>query len=209
MLDTQGAEFERMQDFANTNRPAGAPNVYIIPGHKMMARLYDDIQLNLVPGITNISQFFSDNIHTNSLGAYAIAMIHYACIFNQSPVGLTNVLMPNAPSDFQTPSPALAAYLQNMIWEVVTTYPRTGMISIPLNIAENNIPNNIFVYPNPTADFIYISEENSHLNSEKIIFNSIGVQVDRGIDNTMNLSHLSSGIYILRVGNHSIKIVKN
>ncbi|MBK8670573.1 MAG: hypothetical protein IPN89_14420 [Saprospiraceae bacterium] len=74
MLDIQGAEFERMQDYANANRPVGATPVYIIPGHKMMARIYDDIQLNLVPGITNISQLFSDNIHTNSLGNYAIAM---------------------------------------------------------------------------------------------------------------------------------------
>ncbi|HRI26824.1 MAG TPA: hypothetical protein PK239_00145 [Chitinophagales bacterium] len=130
MLDTQGEEFERMQDYANANRPSGAPPVYIIPGHKMMARLYDDIQLGLVPGITNINQFFGDNIHTNELGAYAISMMHYACIFNQSPVGLPNNLLPDAPTGTPIPSPALALYLQTMIWNVVTTYPRTG-ITIP------------------------------------------------------------------------------
>jgi hypothetical protein len=209
MLDTQGEEFEKMQDFANANKPAAAPYVYIIPGHKMMARLYDDIQLNLVPGITNINQFFSDNIHTNSIGSYAIAMIHYACVFNKSPVGLPNNLLSNPPAGFQAPSSALATYLQNMIWEVVTTYPRTGITKNTLNITENNIPNNIFVYPNPTADLIYISDKNSNVYSEKIICNSIGGQVYRGIDNIINLSHLSSGIYILRVGSHNVKIVKN
>jgi len=207
MLDTQGAEFEKMQDYANANKPLAAPNVYIIPGHKMMARLYDDIQQNSVPGITNINQFFSDNIHTNSLGSYMIAMMHYACVFNQSPVGLSNNLLSNPPAGFQAPTSALATYLQNMIWEVVTTYPRTGITTSPLNITENNIPNIISVYPNPTADFISISDKN--LNGEKIIFNSIGGQIYRGTDNIINLSHLSSGIYILKVGNHNVKIVKN
>lgn len=208
MLDIQGEEFERMQDYANAYKPEAAPYVYIIPGHKMMARLYDDIQLNSVPGITNINQFFSDNIHTNSLGSYAIAMIHYACIFNQSPVGLPNNLLLNPPAGFQAPSSALATYLQNMIWEVVTTYPRTGITNGTLN-TENNILNNIFVYPNPTTDILYIGEKNSNVNSEKIIFNSIGCQVYRGVDNILNLSHLSSGIYMLRVGNHNVRIIKN
>lgn len=44
MLDSQGKEWEAMQEYANKNRPVGAPPVYIIPGHKMMARIYDDIQ---------------------------------------------------------------------------------------------------------------------------------------------------------------------
>ena len=209
MLDTQGAEFERMQDYANANKPAGAPYVYMIPGHKMMARLYDDIQLNSVPGINDISQFFSDNIHTNALGSYAIAMIHYACIFNKSPLGLPNNLLSNPPAGFQAPSPALAAYLQNMIWEVVTTYPRTGISNNTSYIAENNMSESIFVYPNPTSDFIFISGENSNVNSEKIMVNSMGRQVYRGTDNVINLSHLSSGIYILRAGNKNFKIVKN
>ena len=127
MLDIQGAEFERMQDYVNDNLPAGAPPVFLIPGHRMMARLYDDIQSGLVPGISDISDFFSDTIHTNTLGDYAIAMIHYACIFNESPVGITNDLIPFSGDDDEIPSEDLAQYLQTMIWEVVTTYPRTGI----------------------------------------------------------------------------------
>ncbi len=127
MLDVLGEEWENMQEFANDNLLPGSPPVYLIPGHKMMARLYDDIQLGLVPDVDHISDFFSDNIHTNELGAYAIAMIHYACIYNLSPVGLPNNLLPNAPGGTPIPSPQLAAYLQNMIWEVVTSYPLTGV----------------------------------------------------------------------------------
>ncbi|MBK8625352.1 MAG: PKD domain-containing protein [Saprospiraceae bacterium] len=131
-LDTLGIEWEVRQDIANANKPTGATNVYIIPGHKMMARLYDDVIAGIVPGISNFNQFFSDNIHTNSLGDYAIAMIHYACIYNVSPVGLPNDLLPNPLPGQQIPSPALATYLQNMIWEVVTSYPRTGIYTSPV-----------------------------------------------------------------------------
>src|SRR5690606_41993321 len=107
--------------------PSGATPVYIIPGHRMMARLYDDIEDNRVPGISAIDAFFDDTIHTNSLGDYAIAMIHYARIFNESPVGLPWDLMPDAPAGLRTPSPELAKYLQTMVWEVVTGYDRTGI----------------------------------------------------------------------------------
>ena len=127
MLDIQEVEWENMQNYANDNLPEDAIPVYIIPGHRMMARLYDDIALGLVPDVDDISDFFSDNIHTNELGAYAIAMIHYACIFNTSPVGLPNDLLPNAGPDVPIPSPALADYLQHMIWDVVTSYDPTGI----------------------------------------------------------------------------------
>ncbi len=208
-LNTYEAYWEEMQDYANANKPTGATPVYLIPGHRMMARIYDDIQLNLVPGIMNINQFFSDNIHTNSLGDYAIAMIHYACIFNQSPVGLPNNLMPNTPG-FQAPSPALASYLQNIIWQVVTSYPRTGITNTTSGINQNTTEiNEIIAYPNPTTDVLFIKNKNANLNSEKILLNSIGDVVYKGTDNTIDLSSLTSGVYILKAGNQNIKIVKN
>lgn len=156
MLDVQGGEWERMQDYANERRPAGATPVYIIPGHKMMARLYDDIEKKLVPGISSITQFFSDAIHTNELGAYAIALIHYACIFNRDPRGLPNNLLPDAPAGTPIPSPELAAYLQNMVWDVVTTYPRTG-VSAATSVSEHPHNSNVTLSPNPVRDRLTIT----------------------------------------------------
>jgi hypothetical protein len=128
MLDNLNPEWERMQDFANNNRPLGAPPVYMIPGNRMMARLYDDVQAGLVPGISQFSDFFADNIHVNNLGNFAIAMIHYACIYNASPVGLDHELIDNPAPGTQMPSEALALYIQNMVWDVVTSYAeRTGV----------------------------------------------------------------------------------
>jgi hypothetical protein len=210
MLDIQGAEFEKMQDFANANRPSGAPPVYIIPGHKMMAKIFDDIALGLVPGITNINQIFSDNIHTNELGSYAISMIHYACIFNKSPEGLTNNLLPsNAPQGTPIPSPALALYLQRMIWNVVTSYPRTGVLN-PTSTSSNESSNqkNIKIYPNPVSDFLYIERNNLLEKKEVKIFNSTGNLFFSSFDDKIDMSQFPSGIYFLSDGVESLKFVK-
>ena len=131
MLDNLNPEWERMQDYANEHRPAGAPPVYMIPGNRIMARLYDDVQQGIVPGISQFSDFFEDNIHVNNLGNYAIAMIHYACIYNTSPLGLDHELIDNPAPGTLMPSQALATYLQNMVWDVVTSYAaRTGVYQI-------------------------------------------------------------------------------
>lgn len=207
MLDVQGEEFERMQDYANLNRPTGAPPVYLIPGHKMMARLYDDIQLNIVPDITTIDEFFIDNIHTNSLGAYAIAMIHYACIFNESPVGLSNDLMPNPPTEFQMPSEALALYLQTMIWEEVTAYSeRTGISDPSTGVANVFTKKEVSVYPNPTDDFLYINSSSD--NTTVSIVNSVGRIVYEGNEQKIDVSEFPSGIYFLKKDNFNEKFVK-
>ncbi|MBU3700102.1 MAG: T9SS type A sorting domain-containing protein [Candidatus Kapabacteria bacterium] len=201
MLDVQGLEWERMQDHANDRRPAGAPPVYMIPGHKMMARLFDDIKKGLVPGITAIEQFFSDAIHTNERGAYAIAMIHYACIYNRSPVGLPNILIPNAPAGTPLPSPELAAYLQKMVWEVVTSYDRTGVTSTT-SVDESAETNHITVSPNPADGVITVQLPTSYELASEIIVRdingSIVLKAPLGpLTNTttINVNELPRGMY--------------
>jgi Secretion system C-terminal sorting domain len=209
MLDIQGKEFEKMQDYANSKRPSDAPPVYIIPGHKMMAKLYDDIQLNLVPGITNINQFFSDNIHTNELGAYAISMIHYACIFNKNPDGLPNKLLPNAPQNTPIPSPALASYLQTMIWDVVINYSRTGIITSVLSSEVSSHNNKVIVFPNPVTNFLHIIKSDLEDNFPNYIYDNTGKIIYIGYENKVNVSEFSSGIYFLKTGNVNKKFIIN
>jgi Secretion system C-terminal sorting domain len=210
MLDTQGKEWEAMQDHANNKRPANSPPVYLIPGHKMMARLFDDIQAGLVPGITNIAQFFSDNIHTNELGAYAISMMHYACVFNANPKGLPRNLLPNAPAGTPIPSQELATYLQMMVWDVVTHYPRTG-IYLPSSTTSAPDEDSFDLYPNPANQIIMIKHhsEISDKNLTYTIFNLLGEPVFSGNDNTIDISHLSPACYLLKVGNEYRKFVKS
>jgi len=209
MLDVQGLEWERMQDHANERRPSGAPPVYLIPGHKMMARLYDDVAKGLVPGITSINQFFSDNIHTNELGAYAIAMIHYACIYNKSPLGLPTKLIPNATATTLIPSAELAAYLQSMIWEVVTTYDRTGIVGTT-SVDEVIVNNGITVFPTPAHDVVTISLPAPVSQRMSIrIYDVTGTHVTsssipQGASSaTINISPLPPGLYAITAASDS------
>lgn len=211
MLDTLGKEWETMQDFANENRPPGAPHVYLIPGHKMMARLYDDIQAGIVPDISHIDQFFGDNIHTNELGAYAISMIHYACIFNKNPLGLTNDLLPGAPGGTPKPSLALATYLQEMVWNVVTQYPRTGItdsLSSTTPLVEKT--QSFLLYPNPTTDYINIETGKDGLMNfpSYRITNYLGDCIHTGTKFPVDIRHFPAGIYVLSIGDQTLKFVK-
>lgn len=201
MLDVQGGEWERMQDYANERRPAGATPVYIIPGHKMMARLYDDIEKKLVPGISSITQFFGDAIHTNERGAYAIALIHYACIFNRNPRGLPNNLLPGAPAGIPIPSPELAAYLQDMVWDVVTTYPRTG-VTATTSVSEHPDDSSITLSPNPVHNDLTVtfhegtSEQRSLRIHDVTGATMMEVEIIPGTTTTVIATHhLPSGVY--------------
>ncbi len=74
----------------------------------------------------------------------------------------------------------------------------------------------ITIYPNPSIDIITIETDNNNLNSNYVILNSIGQQVLSGqlIDkkNTIDVRHLSSGFYLIRIDEiegYSFKLMKN
>lgn len=193
--------WQRMQDYANANRPQGCPPVYIIPGNRMMARFYDDIQKGLVPGIQRINQIFTDGVHTNNIGSYMVTAIHYACIFGKTPVGLPNKLMDGA----EIPA-NLATYIQNMVWDVVTKYPRSGVVAGITNLQEeSDISFNI--YPNPANTFVQINTKSS---SPIFIYNILGSQVAKieqdNFAKGCDVSNLPEGIYTVVQGNSVKKL---
>ncbi|MBK7153853.1 MAG: hypothetical protein IPH72_19090 [Sandaracinaceae bacterium] len=63
-------------------------DVLLIPGGRAMAALHDRIEAGQVPGITNLRDLFTDDVHLTNTGWYFIAMVQYATIFRRSPVGL-------------------------------------------------------------------------------------------------------------------------
>ena len=209
MLDIQGTEWEKMQDYANQRLPQAATPVYLIPGHKMMARLYDDIKSGVVPGISNIKQLFSDNIHTNELGAYAISMIHYACIYNKSPEGLPVDLLPNAASGTLKPSAALAMYVQKMVWKVVTSYPRTG-ISATTDIGHlERSKNNSLVHPNPATEWVSLRDENLPVDATVNIYSILGEVIYSGTSRRISLVGVPPGVYNMQIGTYRESFVVN
>jgi len=203
MLDVQGLEWEKMQDHANAKRPIGAPPVYLIPGHKMMARLHDDIPKGKVPGITQLNQLFSDKIHPNELGAYAIAMIHYACIYNKSPLGLPHNLLPNANASVKIPSKEFAEYVQSMVWDVVTSYERTG-ISNSLSFVDEQ-SDEIILYPNPAETFI---SWNSDFGQQTKIYDLYGRLITCTNDKFMDIRDMPIGVYKVLIGEKYVTFIK-
>lgn len=202
MLEVQGLEWEKMQDHANAKRPIGAPPVYLIPGHKMMARFHDDIPKGKVPGITQLNQLFSDQIHPNELGAYAIAMMHYACIYNKSPLGLPHNLLPNANASVKIPSKEFAEYVQAMVWDIVTSYERTGIINATSITEEHH-------------DAVYIKQKNYTIHvqcnaecNETIISDLNGRIYYAGKEECINIEHFPPGMYIVKNGNQNLSLIK-
>lgn len=120
-LDIEGGRWERLQDSANANRPDGMPPIYMIPGHRLMMRIYDDIDAGKAP-LTSIGQMFSDDIHLSDIGQYAITTLVYAVIYQRDPNSLPDKLV-----DEDTLTPEQARYFKRIAWEVAKGYDRAGV----------------------------------------------------------------------------------
>lgn len=121
-LDSYQGLWEQMADYGAANLPPEA-FVYIIPGNILMMVLYDDIEAGIVPGITDIREFFADDIHLNGLGAYAIALLHIAVIHHINP----NIMGHTGYNLSPEPSQELATYLQTIVWDIARNYQRAGV----------------------------------------------------------------------------------
>lgn len=103
--------------------------VYIIPGGQVMARFLREVEARGgIGNVTGPDDLFLDGIHFNSLGAYLMALTHYAVLYGKSPVGLTHELVdPDSGAPVPAPDADAARVMQEIVWEVVTAYPRSGV----------------------------------------------------------------------------------
>ncbi|WP_306152682.1 hypothetical protein [Roseovarius sp. MMSF_3281] len=109
--------------------------VRVIPAGQVMARFVREVEAQ--GGIGNIrtrEDLFArgedgslDPIHINDLGAYLVALTHYAVLYHRSPVGLPHELRRADGGAAMSPGPEAAALMQRIVWEVVTGYPKTGV----------------------------------------------------------------------------------
>ncbi|MBU1009984.1 MAG: T9SS type A sorting domain-containing protein [Bacteroidetes bacterium] len=71
------------------------------------------------------------------------------------------------------------------------------------------------LYPNPVVDVLNVTFENESIPSITVIYNTIGEEVDRFVNQTkFDLSHLITGVYLVKVSNQNGKsfvkrIIKN
>ncbi|WP_323009475.1 hypothetical protein [Paracoccus sp. (in: a-proteobacteria)] len=115
-------------------RAAGKP-VWLIPAGQVMARLVAEAET--AGGIAELKSredLFARNadgsldpIHPNDLGFYLVVLTHYAVLYGKSPVGLPHELLRANGTPADAPSPELARRMQELVWEVVSTNPLTGV----------------------------------------------------------------------------------
>ncbi len=116
----------------------GGP-VYVIPAGQVMARFVRRIEeKGGLPGLRSREDLFNRNpdgtqdvIHLNDLGNYLVALTHYATLYHRSPVGLPHRLKRADGTDAKAPEEATARVMQEVVWEVVTRYPKTGVAQHP------------------------------------------------------------------------------
>ncbi|WP_435256804.1 hypothetical protein ACSBLW_11725 [Thioclava sp. FR2] len=108
--------------------------IYVIPGGQVMAATVRAAEAGKIPGLTDRGDLFAklpdgsiDTIHFNDLGAYLMALTHYATIYQRSPEGLPATLTRADGSPVTPIAAETANALQRIVWEVVTGYALTGV----------------------------------------------------------------------------------
>ena len=103
----------------------GTNHPKLIPAGAALVALVEAIEDDLITGITDPADLFSDDVHPDDPGQYFVAMVHYAALTGTSPVGLSNTL------GDATVTTTQAAELQALAWDFVSTYPYAGIADWP------------------------------------------------------------------------------
>jgi len=112
-----------------TERP-----IHVIPAGQVLARVVRRAESAPLPGLARREDLFAvapdgtrDPIHLNDLGAYLVALTHFAVLYHRPPSGLPHRLLRADGSPADAPSGAAAALMQAAVWETVIAYPKTGV----------------------------------------------------------------------------------
>ncbi|MBK8440492.1 MAG: hypothetical protein IPL38_13710 [Rhodobacter sp.] len=110
-------------------RPAVATAgvIHVIPGGQVMVAVAAEAEAGRIPGLSGRAGLFADAIHFNDIGAWLMAMTHFAAIYARSPLGLPAALRRADGSAATAPLPAAALAMQAVVWRVVRGYALTGV----------------------------------------------------------------------------------
>jgi hypothetical protein len=109
--------------------------VHVIPAGQVMAAFVRAVEAR--GGVGNVAgrgglmarttDGAVDTIHLGDLGAYLVALAHYATLYHRSPVGLPLALMRADGTAAQAPDAAAGALMQTTVWDVVRANPYSGV----------------------------------------------------------------------------------
>lgn len=111
--------------------------IHVIPAGQVLAAFVREIETKgRVPDLDSREDLFNrdesgalDTIHVNDIGAYLVALTHFAVLYHQSPVGLPHELIRADGSKMATITPETARLMQEVTWSVVSAYAKTGIAS--------------------------------------------------------------------------------
>lgn len=113
-----------------------AGTIWLIPGGQVMAAAVRAIEAGQVPGLARREELFAqdaagrtDPIHVNDIGAWLMALAHFAVLYHRSPVGLPHRLLRADGQPAVPPPDAAAPVLQEVVWRTVSRYPATGLVA--------------------------------------------------------------------------------
>jgi hypothetical protein len=124
------------RDLAMTEGGAdGGAAIHVIPAGQVMAAFVRAVEAR--GGVDNVRDRYDlfartpegeqDMIHVNDLGAYLVALTHYAVLYHRSPEGLPHELRRADGTMAEAPGPEAARLMQQTVWDVVRRYPKTGV----------------------------------------------------------------------------------
>lgn len=111
----------------DVNAAVTGPDMLLVPGGTAMARLVERIEAGDLPGLDSRLDLYVDPIHLTDAGNYFIALVQFATIYRQSPVGATAATMSRFGEPFEAPEPEAARVMQEIAWDVVRHDPRAGV----------------------------------------------------------------------------------
>ncbi|MDR2685075.1 MAG: family 43 glycosylhydrolase, partial [Prevotellaceae bacterium] len=77
---------------------------------------------------------------------------------------------------------------------------------IPTNANSNVEENKLILYPNPTADFVYL--KNIADKAEILVFDILGKKIMQTNDAKIDFSSFATGIYFIKVNNQTSKVIR-
>lgn len=100
--------------------------VNIVPAGLALRRLKMEVAAGTVPGLNNFTDLFADQIHLRPEGNYFVALVFYATLYGTSPEGATSTIRNRWGWLSVDIPPARALRYQEIAWDVVSTYERSG-----------------------------------------------------------------------------------
>jgi len=111
------------------------PPIYVIPAGQVLGRFAREVESRGGVGVMRSREdlFYiskeglRDTIHLSAMGNYLVALTHYAVIYHRPPPAEPLAIRLVEGTDLQGLTPELAKLMSEVVWSVVTGYPKTGV----------------------------------------------------------------------------------